>query len=41
MNNTKIMKKEENISTVKQGAILNIFFYIMLLYYVLKTLICY
>lgn len=38
MEKIKAIKKEENISTFKQGVALNIFFYIILFYYVLKTL---
>lgn len=39
MEKIKAIKKEEHISTFKQGIILNIFFYIMLFYYTLKVLL--
>lgn len=38
MEKIKAIKKEEHISTLKQGIALNIFFYVILFYYVLKTL---
>ena len=38
MEKIKAIKKEEHISTFRQGIILNIFFYTILFYYVFKTL---